>query len=107
LNRRFRCGLTDAFCGFKAYRVPALSQLNITDLGYAMPLQLWVQAARHQWRIKEFAVPLVYLEEERSFGGSLDDASRRLLHYYDVLHKEVAAMHFPCEVADLATPVAT
>ncbi|HET6424041.1 MAG TPA: glycosyltransferase family 2 protein, partial [Planctomycetaceae bacterium] len=99
-------GLTDAFCGFKAYRVPALSQLNITDTGYAMPLQLWVQAARQHWRIKEFAVPLIYLEEERSFGGSLDHAPRRLLHYYDVLHKEIAAMRFPCE-AEIAAPVAT
>lgn len=107
LNRRFAWGLTDAFCGFKAYRVPALSQLKITDLGYAMPLQLWVQAARWQWRIKEFPVPLVYLDEERSFGGSLDNAQRRLLHYYDVLHKEIAAMHFPCDVADAAAPVAT
>ncbi|MDP1797629.1 MAG: glycosyltransferase family 2 protein [Planctomycetaceae bacterium] len=107
LNRRFKWGLTDAFCGFKAYRVQALAQLKITDLGYAMPLQLWVQAARWKWRIKEFPVPLVYLDEERSFGGSLDNAQRRLLHYYDVLHKEIAAMHFPCDVADEAAPVAT
>lgn len=106
LNRRFSWGLTDAFCGFKAYRVPALSDLNITDTGYAMPLQLWIQAARLGWRIKEFAVPLVYLEEERSFGGSLDHAPRRLLHYYDVLHKEIAAMQFPCDAATLA-PAAT
>lgn len=104
LNRRFCFGLTDAFCGFKAYRVPALAQLKITDLGYAMPLQLWVQAARHQWRITEFAVPLVYLDETRSFGGALDKAQQRLLHYYDVLHREVAAMQFPCDVGDV--PVA-
>ncbi len=104
LNRRFRFGLTDAFCGFKAYRVPALAQLKITDLGYAMPLQLWVQAARHQWRITEFPVPLVYLDETRSFGGALDKAQQRLLHYYDVLHREVAAMQFPCDVGDV--PVA-
>lgn len=105
LNRRFRFGITDAFCGFKAYRVPALAQLNITDLGYAMPLQLWVQAARHGWRITEFPVPLVYLDETRSFGGALDQAQQRLLHYYDVLHREVAAMQFPCDVGDI--PVAT
>jgi len=106
LNRRFQWGLTDAFCGFKAYRVAALADLKITDTGYAMPLQLWVQAARSCWRIKEFAVPLVYLEEERSFGGSLDHAPRRLLHYYDVLHKEIAAMRFPCDAETLA-PAAT
>jgi glycosyltransferase involved in cell wall biosynthesis len=99
LNRRFRLSLTDAFCGFKAYRVPALAQLDVTELGYAMPLQVWIQAVRRGWRIREFAVPLVYLDEARSFGGSLDDAGRRLTHYYTVLHREIAAMEFPCEAA--------
>ena len=37
--------LTDAFCGFKAYRRDALEALDITDTGYAMPLEVWVQAA--------------------------------------------------------------
>jgi len=40
LNRRLGLNLTNAFCGFKAYRSEALSQLTITDTGYAMPLQL-------------------------------------------------------------------
>jgi glycosyltransferase involved in cell wall biosynthesis len=97
LNRRFRLELTDAFCGFKAYRVPALAQLQITELGYAMPLQLWIQAARRGWKIVEFPVPLIYLDESRSFGGSLDDAQRRLIHYYEVLHREIAAQRFGCE----------
>ena len=30
----------------------------MTDDGYAMPLELWVQAAFHGFRIKELAVPL-------------------------------------------------
>lgn len=96
LNRRFRLHITDAFCGFKAYRVPALAHLHITDLGYAMPLQVWVQAARYCLKIEEFPVPLIYLDEERSFGGALDDAHRRLTHYYSVLHREIAALEFPC-----------
>ena len=37
--------LTDAFCGFKAYRVESLKKLELTETGYAMPLELWVQAA--------------------------------------------------------------
>src|SRR5690606_31182434 len=39
----FGVELTDSFCGFKAYRVDALRHFEITELGYAMPLQLWVQ----------------------------------------------------------------
>ncbi len=89
LNEQLGLNITDAFCGFKAYRVSALADLDITDKGYAMPLQLWVQAVDLGWRISEFAVPLVYLDEARSFGGSLDDATIRLNHYRNVLNSEL------------------
>ncbi len=82
--------LTDAFCGFKAYRVPALAPLRITENGYAMPLELWVQAVACGLRIVELPVPLIYLDETRSFGGSLDDATRRLQHYRDVMSRSIA-----------------
>src|SRR5262249_48904376 len=91
LNRRLGLSLTDAFCGLKAYRVPALAKLTITDSGYAMPLELWVQAVRHGLRSGEVPVPLVYLEEKRSFGGSLDDGQRRLGYYHEVLDRAMAA----------------
>lgn len=90
LNERLGLSITDAFCGFKAYRVSSLADLDITDDGYAMPLQLWVQAVDLGWRITEFAVPLLYLDATRSFGGSLDDASARLAHYREVLNTELA-----------------
>jgi len=96
LNRQFGLNLTDAFCGFKAYRKDALAQFEITETGYAMPLQLWVQAVARGMRIVEFPVPLVYLEEERSFGGSLDDARRRMAYYEEVLDRESAAMSLTC-----------
>lgn len=91
LNRRLGLKLTDAFCGFKAYRVSAVSQLELTETGYAMPLELWVQAVCHRLRVVELPVPLIYLDEERSFGGQLDDADTRLLHYYDVLDRSLEA----------------
>ena len=94
VNDRLGLDLTDAFCGFKAYRVEALKRLKITDTGYAMPLQLWVQAAALGLRIVEFAVPLVYLDEKRSFGGSLDDGRRRMAHYQSVLDREIEAVGF-------------
>jgi glycosyltransferase involved in cell wall biosynthesis len=90
LNERLGLILTDAFCGFKAYRAGILGKFDITDLGYAMPLQVWVQAVALGLRIVEFPVPLIYLEEERSFGGALDDAQFRLAHYRDVLARELA-----------------
>lgn len=90
LNERLKLNLTDTFCGFKAYRVSALPDLTISEFGYAMPLQLWVQAVRANWSIVEFPVPLVYLEEKRSFGGSLDDARRRMEYYLQVIDNELA-----------------
>ena len=96
LNERLQWKLTDAFCGFKAYRVASLSGLQITETGYAMPLQLWVQAKRLQWEIVEFPVPLVYLDESRSFGGSLDDADHRMAYYREVFEREWEANHLGC-----------
>jgi dolichol-phosphate mannosyltransferase len=92
LNRRLGLNLTDAFCGFKAYRANALETFDITVPGYAMPLELWVQAAHAKLKVVELAVPLIYLEEERSFGGSLDDARKRLEYYHEVIDAALAAV---------------
>jgi dolichol-phosphate mannosyltransferase len=35
---------------------------------------------------------LIYLDESRSFGGSLDDAETRLAVYRDVLERRLAAI---------------
>jgi dolichol-phosphate mannosyltransferase len=87
INRRLGLNLTDAFCGFKAYRVPALACFDLCEPGYAMPLELWVQAADCRLRMVELPVPLIYLDEKRSFGGALDDAHTRLAHYRDVIDR--------------------
>lgn len=90
LNERLGLHLTDAFCGFKAYRTSALKKLHITDTGYAMPLQVWVQAAKAGLKIVELPVPLIYLDLSRSFGGALDDGATRLAHYRDVIERSLA-----------------
>jgi dolichol-phosphate mannosyltransferase len=82
--------LTDAFCGFKAYRREALARLHITETGWGMPLQLWVQAARAGLRIREVGVPRLYLDPNRAFGGVLDDASERLAYYRRVIDSALA-----------------
>lgn len=93
LNRRFGLHLTDAFCGFKAYRREALERLCITETGWGMPLQLWVQAARLGLRIKEVGVPRLYLDPNRAFGGVLDNADERLAYYRRVIDE--AALRCP------------
>ncbi|MEX0792038.1 MAG: glycosyltransferase family 2 protein [Pirellulaceae bacterium] len=95
INRLLGFQLTDAFCGFKAYRVAALAKLNVTEVGYAMPLELWVEAAKAGLSVIELPVPLIYLDESRSFGGALDDGTTRLNYYHLVLDRSMARAGFP------------
>lgn len=85
INERYGLNLTDAFCGFKAYRREALEKLRITETGWGMPLQLWVQAARLGLRVKEIGVPRLYLDPNRAFGGVMNDPEQRLAYYRGVL----------------------
>jgi glycosyltransferase involved in cell wall biosynthesis len=91
LNRELGLSITDAFCGFKAYRVSALNAIRITVPGYAMPMQFWVQAARAGLRIEELPVRLIYHDPARHFGGLLDDPTARLQHYLEVFESERAS----------------
>jgi dolichol-phosphate mannosyltransferase len=90
INQCLGLHLTDAFCGFKAYRADALARLNVTEPGYAMPLEVWVQAAKAGLSIVELPVPLIYLDESRSFGGALDDGAKRLEYYHTVIQRSLA-----------------
>ena len=90
LNRRLNLSLTDAFCGFKGYRTSALAQLKLSEDGYGMPLELWAAAAAARLSIKELGVPLIYLDEARSFGGPLDDVQTRLDYYHEVLNRSLS-----------------
>jgi len=85
LNAQLGLNLTDAFCGFKAYRRQALGKLCITETGWGMPLQVWVQAAKLGLRIKEVGVPRLYLDPTRAFGGMLNDATERLAYYRRII----------------------
>jgi glycosyltransferase involved in cell wall biosynthesis len=104
INNRYGLNLTDAFCGFKAYRREALEKLRITEGGWGMPLQLWVQAARQGLRVKEIGVPRLYLDPDRAFGGVMNDPDRRLAYYRGVLAAaehdalpQTESMHAVCE----------
>ena len=100
VNQTLSLRLTDAFCGFKAYRVSALRQLSLNEPGYAFPMQFWVQAAASGLRIVEIPVRLIYNDPNRSFGGPLDDAAIRLNHYREVFDRELSRFpgRFACTV---------
>lgn len=89
LNKRLGLTLTDAFCGFKAYRISACRKLMLDVDGYEFPMQFWVQAVANGLDIAEIPVRLIYNDPDRSFGGPLDNPDSRLTHYIKTLHCEL------------------
>jgi dolichol-phosphate mannosyltransferase len=81
--------ITDAFCGFKGYRAEALKKLHLTEHGYGMPLQLWIQASKANLSLKEIPVPLIYHTQNRNFKGSFKSKDERLKYYLEVIKKEL------------------
>ncbi|MCP5004151.1 MAG: glycosyltransferase family 2 protein [Planctomycetes bacterium] len=90
LNKIMNLNITDSFCGFKAYKVSALKRLCLSENGYGMPLQLWIQAWRFGFLIKEIPVTLIYNDSSKRFGGELDNHMRRLRYYRDIIRVELS-----------------
>lgn len=83
-------GITDAFCGFKAYRADALRRVRIDEPGYAMPIEFWAHAWRAGLTVCELPVERIYMDHDRSFGQDLDDPERRMAYYVAVWEKALA-----------------
>jgi dolichol-phosphate mannosyltransferase len=90
INRVTGWRLTDAFCGFKAYRASALRAMRLDEPGYGLPLQVWAQAYRAGLHVVELPVTRIYFDGDRSFGQDLDDPERRLGYYLDVWQRALA-----------------
>ena len=83
-------GITDAFCGFKAYRTAALADMPLDEPGYAMPMELWARAYERGLRVREIAIERIYFDHDRSFGGDLDDPAKRYDYYMRVWNRTLA-----------------
>lgn len=98
LNREFTAHLraitgyaiTDAWCGFKAYRLDALRRFRLDEPSYGMPIQVWIQAAYYGMTVLELPVARIYKNPARAFWGGLDDAQTRRAYYRRILEAEVA-----------------
>jgi glycosyltransferase involved in cell wall biosynthesis len=82
--------LTDAWCGFKAYRVAGISRMRLDERSYGLPLQVWLQAARLGLTVGEIPVPRIYKNPRRRFWGGLDDPETRRAYYLSVIDREVS-----------------
>ncbi|MBN1898019.1 MAG: glycosyltransferase family 2 protein [Spirochaetes bacterium] len=77
--------LTDSFCGFKAYKVNILKKLELTEPGYGMPIQLWLEAGKHNLKVREIPVDLIYLDYSRNFHNRFTHAKERYKYYLRIL----------------------
>lgn len=89
LNENLGLGLTDAFCGFKAYKTEAICKIRLTERGYGLPLQLWIRAIRAGLKIREIPVPLIYHDLRRKFCGILEDPRKRMNYYIEIIEREL------------------
>lgn len=87
INKVTGFGITDAFCGFKAYKMSALSLVQFTEPGYAMPLELWAKAWHLGLKVCERPVERIYCARDRTFGANLDNPEARYAYYMDVWHR--------------------
>jgi len=84
--------LTDAFCGFKLYRVDALKKLKLTEPGYGMPLQLWIQAGKNKLSVSEVPVELIYFDHNTGVAyPSFMNLCRRYRYYLKIIDKATQA----------------
>jgi glycosyltransferase involved in cell wall biosynthesis len=84
VNRVTGFGITDSFCGMKAYRTAALGRLRLQEPGYGLPVELWLEAYARGLTVCELAVRRIYHPCKRSFGPELDKPERRRSYYIRV-----------------------
>lgn len=89
INKVTEFEITDSFCGFKAYTIDSLRKLRISEYGYGMPLQVWIQAWKSGLKVTEIPVKLIYRDFNKQFGNGLDDPGVRLDYYNDIINKEL------------------
>ena len=80
------------FCGI-AYFSSGLSSSRAAST--LLIVLVWAQIAATGLKVIELPVPLIYLEEQRSFGGALDDGATRLQYYHLVLDRSLASIGVP------------
>jgi len=90
LNEITGWGITDSFCGFRAYTRRALEAVQPVETGYGMLLELAVLAWRAGLSMAHHPVPLIYLDETRNFNEQFADAQVRRQYYFEVIARALA-----------------
>jgi dolichol-phosphate mannosyltransferase len=83
-------GITDAFCGYKAYHMSVFDRIELAEPGYAACVEFWAKAWKAGLTMREIPVERIYMDLHRSFGPELDDPDRRLAYYLDAWDRALA-----------------
>lgn len=108
LNREYGLGITDAFCGYKRYKIAAFREARFNCRGYAFPMEVWAWVARQGLRVEELPVRKIYLTDDRSFGQALDVPAHRYHHYLDEWenwHRKYFGRDLPWKKGDREAPL--
>jgi dolichol-phosphate mannosyltransferase len=87
LNKKYGLNITDAFCGFKRYKLSSFENHGFSEKGYASPLELWSYVYHLSLSVKEIAVDRIYITDDRSFGEDLDKKRKRYQYYLKVWNR--------------------
>lgn len=84
INTYYKLSITDAFCGFKRYKLSSFRENGFTEKGYASPLELWSYLYHKNLSLSELAVDRIYITDDRSFGQDLDKKRKRYRYYLQI-----------------------
>ncbi len=78
--------ITDAFCGFKAYKREFIQDIKFKEKGYAFPLEMWYYVYKKKARLKELPCELFY-PQKKDFPENIMDKEKRIIYYKSVLER--------------------
>jgi phosphohistidine swiveling domain-containing protein len=81
--------ITDCASGFRAYKVSSLRKLRVTEKGYGWPFQLWIQAYKAGFKVKEVPISLLYLDYKRGAHGEFGSMKEAMDKAKNIMSQEL------------------
>jgi dolichol-phosphate mannosyltransferase len=84
----FSISFSDPFCGYRGYCASFLRRIYLKEKSYGLSLEILMELIRIKVPFKEIPVEAIYFNNLRKFLDGLDDPSRRLLYYLDIISQK-------------------
>lgn len=96
INTLFHENVTDPFCGYRGYRDSFLKKAELKEKSYGLGLEIILEVIRAQTPFREIPVEVIYLDHLRKFLDGLDNPSRRLLYYLEIVSRKKKDIENEC-----------